>query len=630
MKLNNVVWVATVGLVISVQSLSGAWYTPNNGYLWSTGSNWDGPSGVPTIDVPAAINNAGLVDDTPLVIDCEATCESLNVGSNEGIANLSPDQSFHVRMIGGASLSTKYGIILSENPYNGTIQRSRMSLDGGTIINDHEGGTFPDIVGAGGSAWVTNTATTYRMDCSSCHTSLKLGYSRSGDHCDTACGEFVQNGGKIECVNENYSEQKVGRIYVGANGRGKMVVNGGEVAARIIVGHDGDGLLEWNGGSLTNAQMIYVGRRGSGTFTVSAEVEGARVKELNGGLWGDSAIRLADGCRLDAEWLKIGTEKENGSATVDMGSNSTLTVENEFHVGGYLLKHPDNEGSLIPLAGRGEVVMRGSDIRLIGTSLPQLYVGRCAKDAYSFSGSDGTIRGWGRIMQRGFEDQYSKSVNIAKISLGKGRIIADGFGSERLLDLTPVVEIMNEVTNPADGASGWYAENKGAAHYPRIWFGSGTQTYCFGTSKNAGEPDLVNSLRFSVNCATGDNHFRGGLYAADRGDVHLDELPRTRRIIGVWKLGVFSEPVTGSSVPFTDLSLTIRYDQTDVKPGDGLSLYRYAGGTWTRVGRTTVSESASTRTIATRSALASDDNQEYNAGVFALATDVKGMIILVR
>lgn len=628
MKLNKMAEVAAVGLAVSALSLSGAWYTPNDGYLWSTGSNWDGPSGVPSIDVPAAINNAGLVDDTPLVIDCEATCESLNVGSNQGIANLSPDQSFHVRMIGGASLSTKYGIILSENPYNGTIQRSRMSLDGGTIINDHEGGTYPDIVGAGGSAWVTNTATTYRMDCSRCRTSLKLGYSRSGDHCDTACGEFVQNGGKIECVSEAGSN--VGRIYVGANGKGKMVVNGGEVDARIIVGYDGDGLLEWNGGSMANAQTIYVGCRGSGMFVVSSEVRGARVRELNGGLWGDGVIRLAGASTVNAEWLKIGTVKENGSATVDIGSDSVLTVENEFHVGGYLLKHPDDEGTLTPLGGRGVVVMRGCDIRLIGAAVPQLYVGRQSKDAYSFSGAAGTIRGWGRIMQKGFEDQYSKSENIAKVSLGKGRIIADGFGSERILDLTPVVDIINEVSNPADGDSGWYAENKGAAHYPRIWFGSGTQSYCFGTAKNAGAPDLVNSLMFSVNCSTSDNHFRGGLYAADRGDVHLDELPPFRKIIGVWKLGVFSEPVTGNAVPFDGLTLTIRYDHTKVNPRDRLSLYRYAGGTWTKVGSTTVSASASTRTIATGSALESDGTQDYNAGLFVLATDIIGMKIVVR
>lgn len=640
------------------------WFGPTVDWKWSTAGNWGDSHSVPTLSTEVDLNNAGITESNPLLISdgCAAECAILRLASNWAVAD---GRVPAVKLCSGGTLRTGRGVVLSTEKQG----KSVFILDGGTLINDH-GTAGEDRIGHSGQGTFRQESGTYRFDGSNGAPYLKLGvYSGS-------VGTYIMNGGRIERVND---ANRSSRIYVGAegkatfqlnageidcpmvvgsgsgsdgtlevnggrvagnitvgmtNGKGRIVLNGGELdltddGNRLRLGYLGEGSLEWNGGAI-NLARLYVGHAASssGRLVVNTGADQAFVSQLYVAGGGNGVVKVADNAVMKTYWAKVGSNKVGGEADVEIGECGSLVVHERLELGGFVYKNPDDltESESWDWIGRGSLTMKGGDLKLLydtGSGSVKLYVGRQQNGESRFTGAEGTIRGWGRIMGATYSD------NTVRMQMGLGRIVGDGAGEERLLDLTPVINIKNELTNPADGTTGWYAENKGAVHYPRIWFSGGTSSFCFGTDKTAGEPDFVNSLKFTVTTST-VGHFRGGLYAADRTDLSLDKLPPHRGVIDVWKLGVFDSTVDGNPVSFSGLSLKIRYDQTKVASADKLVLYRYAGGRWTKVGKTTVAESAATHTIATTKAMDSDETQSYNAGIIALVKDVSGFAVLVR
>lgn len=653
------------GLLVGGFGAWADWFGPTVDWKWSTAGNW-GDGSVPTLSTEVDLNNDKITETNPLLISdgCAAECAVLRLASNWAVAD---GRVPAVKLCSGGSLRTGRGVVLSTQ----TDGKSLLILDGGTLINDHATPNT-DRIGFSGQGTVRQDRGTYRFDGSNGAAYLQLGvYSGS-------VGTYIMNGGQIERVND---ASRSSRIYVGVegkatfrlndgeidcpmvigsgsgsdgtlevnggrvagnitvgmtNGKGRIVLNGGELdltedGNRLRLGYLGEGSLEWNGGAIKNLERLYVGHAASssGRLVVNTGADQASVSQLYVAGGGDGVVKVADNAVMKTVWAKVGSNTVGGEADVEIGECGSLVVGERLELGGFIYKNPDDlsQSETWDWIGRGSLTLKGGDLKLLydtGSGSVKLYVGRQQNGESRFTGAEGTIRGWGRIMGATYAD------NTVRMQMGLGRIVGDGFGEERLLDLTPVINIANEVTNPADGTTGWYAENKGAVHYPRIWFGGGSVArYCFGTDKNAGEPDFVNSMKFSVTTSTA-GHFRGGLYAADRMDLLLDKLPPHSGVVNVWKLGVFDSTVDGNPVPFSGLSLKIRYDQTKVASADKLALYRYAGGRWTKVGKTTVAESAATHTISTTKAMDSDAAQTYNAGIIALVKDVSGLSVLVR
>jgi hypothetical protein len=214
--------------------------------------------------------------------------------------------------------------------------------------------------------------------------------------------------------------------------------------------------------------------------------------------------------------------------------------------------------------------------------------------------------------------------------MDEGKIIADGFGEEAELNLNSVVSIRNNTSEiAADTENGWYAVNKGAALFPRIWFSSDSTTTVVGGWSGDTDPGFVNSVGVSVSGVEGSNrHLRGGLFSDGRSDVHADLMPRNDGVIGIWKIGMTAS-VSGSDVlDYGSADLAFRYDQSKVNVGELIALYRWNGSRWERVAEK-IADSTFKISVSDLVRPASYDGI-YNIGTFALIKkDLKGLVITV-
>ncbi len=107
----------------------------------------------------------------------------------------------------------------------------------------------------------------------------------------------------------------------------------------------------------------------------------------------------------------------------------------------------------------------------------------------------------------------------------------------------------------------------------------------------------------------------------------MNTLPSSGDVVGVWRLGLFTD-ITGSTAKsFQNMDLTFRYDHTKVKPGQVLSLYRWTGTAWSRV----ATKEATSNPRMLCEGLAPLNVEGYNVGMFALtAHDRRGMMLIFR
>ena len=214
--------------------------------------------------------------------------------------------------------------------------------------------------------------------------------------------------------------------------------------------------------------------------------------------------------------------------------------------------------------------------------------------------------------------------------MGNGQIIGDGFGEQRTLDLNTVVSITNLFTNADDGTNGWYAVNKGAVLFPRVYMSTATDTRIIGSWTRQAAPDFVNSVGYTVRGVTsyGNGYdLRGGVFAADRNDVHADTLPKSGSVVGIWKLGLFTNITDFTPKSFQSMDLTFRYDHTKVKEECRLNLYRWNGSSWSCV----TSAKATENPRISCSGLTPIAGESYNIGTFALmCRKTKGFRMIIR
>lgn len=319
-------------------------------------------------------------------------------------------------------------------------------------------------------------------------------------------------------------------------------------------------------------------------------------------------VRVESGGSLSTTILNIGGASSRGRLLIE---GSTVTVSGTNYVGGVT---SDGFISEIVLSNGTLKLTRASDM---ATTAANLYLG---KD----EGRYGILRGWGSVV---------KGSKVARMMLGDGMIVGDGFGEQHELDLHTIASIRSvwgtESAVPADTTNGWYAVNKGAVLFPRTWFDYTSYNGRVGAFGNTdASTNFVNSVQFIVGGTSGKCRFQGGVFAEDRDDVHADALPSNKGVVGIWKLGLFTDSDTPSVKNFTSCRLTFRYDQTKTKPGDKLALLRWEESKWVKVAETVVPEEGEYRiSMGSRPCLTSET---YNAGTFALVRIMpKGLIISI-
>ena len=130
-----------------------------------------------------------------------------------------------------------------------------------------------------------------------------------------------------------------------------------------------------------------------------------------------------------------------------------------------------------------------------------------------------------------------------------GRVIADGFGEDRMLDLSQVAAVTRAESNT--GHWGWFARNQGALTLPTVTL-TGDGVYAFGDDPAMGLPALVNSVQMTVYGLNIANETGCTVTLLSPNDSTLPAADV--RFVGVWD---FLLP-DGSSLQSADLAF--RYD----------------------------------------------------------------------
>jgi hypothetical protein len=189
-------------------------------------------------------------------------------------------------------------------------------------------------------------------------------------------------------------------------------------------------------------------------------------------------------------------------------------------------------------------------------------------------GARGTLQGWGKVHLTG-------DLN------NNGKVIANGFGRERTLDLSSFTHVLNDHDNrTAVDARGWYALNGGKLKLPTIPIQAGTsrQGYNWGEDASADSIDLVNSARITFNTVNKPAQLDISLLSLDRGDVPA--LPSGHTFIGVWTFDLTPADRADDPTITGGVDLQVRYDHHLAEElgldEDVLKLWTFDDGQWIR------------------------------------------------
>ena len=316
-------------------------------------------------------------------------------------------------------------------------------------------------------------------------------------------------------------------VYVGDVGTGSLLLNGTfQIERQLYVGNatGSTGSFTMARGTVNMGRDAYVGVSGTGTLTL---LEGS----------------------VQMRHLYVG-ENAAGVGTVILSSNAVY-------------RSISNGTTIIGNHGHGELLMQGGTASPVNTSA-NLHI-RETSDAY------GLMRGWG-----------TWSIGNKVSLVNNGLVIADGDGEERMLKLNVAgtnSSTSNTIEN--DSTNGWYAVNGGLLYLDvRVNVAAGESgTATVGESAGDDVIDLVNSSRLTFYSVTGKNGILSvgeKLYAPDRTDAHIEDLPAAATKVGVWNFSLTNDGGCSS------FDLELRYDHVAAEKLD-LALWRHNGTEWTKI-----------------------------------------------
>lgn len=355
------------------------------------------------------------------------------------------------------------------------------------------------------------------------------------------------------------------------NGRGHVVQSGGFLQVNTLR-VDTDGLYELTNGTLKTISTLQIngGRMlidgPSAVWNIS---NGSHTYIANGN---SSVLDIHDGMITNAGSVYVGHQntgtvnqaggvvRQQANKSVLLGSYSTGAWGTWNLFGGSLELNYANAGALtLGSAANSEGTLNMGNAAGCGTLTQQV------------AGAGVTVGNSGVGLFRGWSDDGTgnKLYLTGSLTVRMGRIIADGYGTDRALDMTSFSSFVNSQDNPVDGEYGCYAQDHGELRLPSIPV-SGDATYYWGEQA---DQDLVNSAKLDFTGASGS--LAGKLYAADHGSVNpLGDMTT---------ISVHEFSVGG----MTDCDLTIRYDHTAAATAglaeDELQLLQWSGSAWSDV-----------------------------------------------
>ena len=407
--------------------------------------------------------------------------------------------------------------------------------------------------GSGGAGDYTIAGGTLTVD-----TGLVLGNSGDDNLFTQRAGTSVQTNVLMIGSNStnNHYRLEGGQLDVTTNvtvgddssAAGRMdIVDGFLTTVDMTVGHYGSGVMNQQGGTVTLAGNLNVGRYGTGTVN---QTGGTATLAGNLYLGGNVGSLLLDG---GAAFSAVEQYVGDGGTGTFSHAGGTNTVSGMLclarvseSTGTYLLGDATATGTL-----REDSVGAGVDLTV--------------RDSAATSAS-AEFRGWGNVLMTG---QLRNN----------GRVVADGYGTNRGLNLANFTSIANDDSlgvTQADGTqAGWYAVNHGRLMLPDVVLTTGDQTHNWGEEPSDTTLDLVNSVRVALANVTGTGAVSIDLLAVDHGAVPSVALGT---LMSVWDFSI------DSTAGFDYADLVIRYDDMaaatlGISEAD-LGIFYYTGSGW--------------------------------------------------
>jgi hypothetical protein len=378
----------------------------------------------------------------------------------------------------------------------------------------------------------------------------------------------------------------------------------------------GNVVLNLQGGQVSilgsGEQNLYVGGVNSGTFTSQVVQTGGTmtvpffVRIYKGGTYSLSGGSLQSSRSLEV--FNGGTYLQTGGTSNFSGSNGTVV-----NSGGTLTLNMDsgkfqsatNINTTVNSGGafnwNGSVGWGTKTLFLTGSaSAPATFTMKTSGTLTTNDGGSGggmNINGFGILQGYGTIRDNRLGLSSEGVLNNSGRVIANGYGVDRTLDLSRFNPTTFVNTTDNTGSNGWFATGQGRLVLPTLAIAS-TGTVNWGEAQADTTLDLVNSMRLtSAGVTSGSMSI--SLMATDRTDVAtaLSTLGfSSTNVLSLFKLNPLGTFAFGSG----NLSLQARYDDSNVAPGTegNLRLMRYNAEGWTDI---TSSVDSANKTITSQS-----------------------------
>jgi len=349
------------------------------------------------------------------------------------------------------------------------------------------------------------------------------------------------------------------------NSGSAQITAAGETCGGLILGaaagQSGD--VELSSGSLTSAGLQHIGYSGHGSFTQTG---------------GDNAV--------DASGAAVVANQTGSSGVYDLQAGTFSLAKGHGYAASLVVGgHGDGMFFFGNAAGTGTITETGA-----GTTA-------CWLRVRSNASASGTFQGWG-------------TVSLTGGLQNNGRIVADGYGTDRTLDLSHFTSAWSDIENGT--TNGWFAQYQGRLTLPSITVTSATDTYNWGEGTDDAEIDMVNSVRATYGDVPEFADLSISLLATDHGAVPAG-LPG--QAIGVWEL----DPGT----PWNTMDLTFRYDNMKADSlgldESDLRIFHHNSSDWTDV----------TSSIDLTNKRISADDVLHTAGHYAVAVPEPTTLALV-
>lgn len=294
----------------------------------------------------------------------------------------------------------------------------------------------------------------------------------------------------------------------------------------------GMGHWQMSGGAYTQSA-------GTAKFTYDVSVEDGAAMSLSGGT-------------ITNNNLNIGTSGGTGTVVITGGSWVYGNASGGLSIGG--------------ASGSGGLIIKGGAL-----------AGGAGSGDNCVIGQTGLLQGYASISNTLFQT-FSNS----------GRVIADGDGVDRVLDLSFFTgsgganSVLNPTDNSTGGSNGWFAVNHGKLLLPLATIATGNSIRNWGEQDSDTAIDLVNSVRLALTnvVATGSPlTLSGALLATNRADIAAPP-PAGYMFLSVHEF-------VKSGFNFSNVSVTIRYDPSQLASlkidESSIKIRQYTGGAWVDV-----------------------------------------------